>query len=141
MAAILVAWTGTTYGVFSSGSQIYFVQRGQALQERFVVEAEFFTQNASSHMIKIFVRNVGAEEIGVVGIFINTNTTQLSFPPSTSLITGSPCIVSGQSVTIPVGIVCEFDVDWGTSWSSGTIFNTVVTSARGNKAVFAARGP
>src|SRR3972149_2174723 len=70
LAAILVAWAGTTYGAFSSGSQLFFVQRGQALQERFVVENVFF--NNPQNYIRVFVRNVGVQEIRVVAIYLRS---------------------------------------------------------------------
>ena len=74
LAAILVAWAGTTYGAFSSGSGIYFVQRGQALEERFVIENVFFNTTGTNHNIMVFARNVGAEDIQIVGFYINGNS-------------------------------------------------------------------
>ena len=129
LAAILVAWAGTTYGTFSSGSGIYFAQRGQALQERFVVENVFFSTNGNK--IMIFVRNVGAEDINVVGLYINghSNPTQAG---------SGLCVLP---LDMGVGAVCEFSINWGSAWPTGTIFNVVVTSARGNRATLTARGP
>lgn len=131
LAAILVAWAGTTYGTFSSGSGIYFAQRGQALQERFVVENVFFS--TSGNKIMIFVRNVGTEDVNMVGLYINGNSA------STKLQTGSGLCV--LPLDMGVGAVCEFSINWGSAWPTGTIFNFVVTSARGNRAIFTARGP
>jgi hypothetical protein len=129
LAAILVAWAGTTYGTFSSGSGIYFAQRGQALQERFVVENVFFS--TSGNKIMIFVRNVGTEDVNMVGLYINGD--------SYSTQAGSGLCV--LPLDMGVGAVCEFSINWGPAWPSGTIFNFVVTSARGNRATFTARGP
>jgi len=132
LAAILVAWAGGTYGTFSSGSGIYFAQRGQAMQERFVIENVFFNKTGSNHNIMVFVRNVGAEEVNIVGFYINSQ-------PQTAK-TGSSWLCS-MPYTIGVGSVCEFSTDSTAVWSSGTVFNIVVTSARGNRATFAVRGP
>jgi hypothetical protein len=131
LAAILVAWAGTTYGAFSSGSGIYFAQRGQALQERFVVENVFFNNTGTNHIIMVFVRNVGAEDIQIVGFYINGQSYQAR--PAAWL-----CVLPAS---MGVGTVCEFSVDWGSAWPSGIVFNIVVTSARGNRATFTARGP
>jgi FlaG/FlaF family flagellin (archaellin) len=131
LAAILVAWAGTTYGTFSSGSGIYFAQRGQAMQERFVIENVFFNKTGTNHNIMIFVRNVGAEEVNIVGFYIN----------SQSQSTKTASWLCTLPVTIGVGGVCEFSTDSTPVWSSGTVFNIVVTSARGNRATFTARGP
>ena len=127
LAAILVAWAGTTYGTFSGNSGIYFVQRGEALEERFVVENVFFNVTGTSQ-IMVFVRNVGVEDIQIVGFYINGNPLNAT----------STC-ASQLPVHIGVGTVCEFRVNW--TWLSGTVLNIVVTSARGNRATFTARGP
>lgn len=134
LAAILVAWAGTTYGTFSSGSGIYFAQRGQAMQERFVIENVFFNKTGTNHIIMIFVRNVGAEEVNIVGFYINSQAQYANQPPGSSWLCTLP-------VTIGVGGVCEFSTDSTPVWSSGKVFNIVVTSARGNRATFTARGP
>lgn len=131
LAAILVAWAGTAYGTFSSGSGIYFAQRGQAMQERFVIENVFFNKTGTNHNIMIFVRNVGAEEVKIMGFYINSQ-------PQTAK-TGFSWLCP-LPVTIGVGGVCEFSTD-STAWSSGNVLNIVVTSARGNRATFTARGP
>jgi len=133
LAAILVAWAGSTYGSFSSGAQLFFVQRGQAMQERFVVENVYF--NSSESYIRVFVRNVGVEEIRVVAIYVNgTNPSEVS---------GGTCAVPGSPVTMGVGSVCEFRLSWTFTggYVSGSVFNLVVATARGNQAAYMARGP
>jgi len=133
LAAILVAWAGSTYGSFSSGAQLFFVQRGQAMQERFVVENVYF--NSSESYIRVFVRNVGVEEIRVVAIYVNgTNPSEVS---------GGTCAVPGSPVTMGVGSVCEFRLSWTFTggYLSGSVFNLVVATARGNQAAYMARGP
>jgi hypothetical protein len=132
LAAILVAWAGTTYGLFSSSSQLYFAQRGQALQERFVVENVFFNRTGTNHTIMIFVRNVGVEDISLVAIYINATSY---VPQKIWLCTGS------LPVRIGVGYLCEFNINWPSAWSPGSVFNIVVTSARGNRATYSVRGP
>ena len=131
LAAILVAWAGTTYGAFSSGSGIYFVQRGQALEERFVIENVFFNTTGANHNIMVFARNVGTEDIQIVGFYINGNSFNAT----------SDCSPQHMPVPMGVGTVCEFSVNWPSTWPSGTVFNIVVTSARGNRATFTTRGP
>jgi hypothetical protein len=134
LAAILVAWAGTSYGAFTSGSQLFYVQRGQALQERFVVENVFF--NKTYTRLLVFVRNVGVEDIKVAAIYVNGTI----LTPTGS---GSTCIFSGTppALTIPVGQVCEFNLNWGSTWNAGSTFYIVVASARGNQATVTVRGP
>ena len=136
LAAILVAWAGSSYGAFTGGSQIFFLQRGQALQERFVTENVYF--NRGQNFIRIFVRNVGVEEINVVAIYVN-GTTALNSP-------GGTCTVPGSPANISVGRVCEFRLAW-TIWTvgnppvGGLVFNFLVATARGNQVTYTARGP
>src|SRR3972149_2331295 len=81
LAAILVAWAGTSFGAFSSGSQLFFAQRGQAMQERFVAENVYF--NSTQNFIRLFVRNVGAMEVKIVAIYVNGTEK------SSALVSGS----------------------------------------------------
>jgi hypothetical protein len=138
LAAILVAWAGTTYGSFSGGSQLFFLQRGQAMQERFVVENVWFNKTNSPNQIMIFVRNVGAREVKVVGLYIDGAPITLTL--SNVL---SPCSVSSGSVTLVVGSgnpnsVCEFRIP--ITWTGGHVFSIVVASDKGNQATYNARG-
>jgi hypothetical protein len=146
LAAILVAWAGTSYGAFTGGSQIFFQQRGQALQERFVIENVFFNTTASPPTILVFVRNVGAQDSNIVAIYVNG--TALT-PQSAGH--GSTCVFSGTppSVRLTVGgsnSVCEFNLQWvpppgGTAMGKGAVFDIIVASTRGNQASYVVRGP
>jgi archaellum component FlaF (FlaF/FlaG flagellin family) len=149
LAAILVAWSGTSYGAFTGGSQLFYQQREQALQENFVIEEAFFTK--SSNTLDIYVRNVGAIQISVVGIYVN----------GTSLPNGSNGVQSGTglcslstSTTLNVQQVCEYALTvtpgnavvtggavCGSTWCTGSLFNIIVASGRGNQAAYTARGP
>jgi archaellum component FlaF (FlaF/FlaG flagellin family) len=134
LAAILVAWAGTTYGAFSGGSSLFFQQRGQALQERFVIEEVFFNKTAKT--ILLFVRNVGAQQINLVAIYVNGTL------PSQNDAHAWLCkIPSGGSVLLTIQAVCEFNLAWSSGWNSGSIFNIVVASARGNQVTSTVRAP
>jgi hypothetical protein len=138
LAAILVAWAGASYGAFSGGSQLFFQQRGQALQENFVIEEVFFEKNVTNRQIFVFVRNVGLININVVAVYSNGT----SLTPNTVLKVFGPCAFAGTplSVSIGVGQVCEFT--WNpTVWTSGSIFFFVVASIRGNQVATTMRGP
>jgi hypothetical protein len=134
LAATLVAWTGTTYGAFTGGSQVYFYQRGQALQERFVVENIFFNQ--SQTRLLVFVRNVGVLDINIAALYVNGTALTPTGSGSTCTFSGTP-----PSTSLPVGGVCEFNLNWGSSWSTGSTFYIVTASTRGNQATYTARGP
>jgi len=144
LAAILVAWAGTSYGAFAGGTQIYYQQRDQALEENFVIEEVFFEKNTTlPPQIFVFVRNVGMININVAAIYQNgTSITSFQFTSGCS---------SSSSYNIGVGQVCEFSwtppYTWGSGggstsmWNSGDIFIIVVASQRGNQVTSTMRGP
>ena len=141
LAAILVAWAGTSYGAFTGGSQLYFAQRQQALQERFVIEMVSFNKTAPAHTLMVFVRNVGVQQITILAIYVNGTAAGTSALP---LDTTKSYLCTTLPITMPVGNVCEFRLTWGSTspyWASGSIFNFVVATARGNQATYSARGP
>ena len=147
LAAILVAWAGTTYGSFTGGSSLYFLQRGQALQERLVVEYVNYTK--ASNKMSIFVRNVGTEETNVIAIYVNGTQYTCTSASCTagsgsmgSLCTASQLWQNGPYVvTMGVETVCQFNLVWSSAWSSGSVFNIVVTTTRGNQVVVTSRAP
>jgi hypothetical protein len=149
LAAILVAWAGTTYGLFSGTSQNFFQQKGQSIPERFVVENVFLSK--SPPQLKIFVRNVGAQPLFVVAIYVNGTSFAPTESNSGSLIVQQPCMVTQLNnvwvVNETVGSVCEFDLTMPTMdptcppWCSGDIFNIAVASSRGNSATLTIKGP
>jgi TRAP-type mannitol/chloroaromatic compound transport system permease large subunit len=135
LAAILVAWAGTTYGAFSGGSSLFFQQRGQALQERYVVEQVFF--NKTTNSIMIFVRNVGSIEVHLVAIYVNGS----SHPPEAFNSGGWLCTLPGSdNGLLPVQSVCEFNMNVS-PWQPGDIITVVVASARGNQVTTTVRAP
>jgi TRAP-type mannitol/chloroaromatic compound transport system permease large subunit len=132
LAAILVAWAGTTYGAFSGGSSLFFQQRGQALQERYVVEQVFF--NKTDNTIMVFVRNVGAIEVSVVAIYVNGTP----FPPGVFNSGAWLCRLPDDAL-LPVQSVCEFNMT--TTWETGAIITVVVASGRGSQVTTTVRAP
>jgi hypothetical protein len=144
LAAILVAWAGTSFGSFSGSSQIFYQQRGQALQERFVIEYVNFSRTDPDNGITLYVRNVGVEEINVASIYVN-GTSFSGDDPLHDMNPQSPCgyttVLGVTVVTMGVGRVCQFDLTWTTTWDSGSIFTIVVATTRGNQATITSRAP
>jgi hypothetical protein len=139
LAAILVAWAGTSYGAFTGGSQIYYAQRQQALQERFAIEMVFFNKTGSNHTLMMFVRNVGVQQITILAIYVNGTAAGTSALP---LDTTKTYLCTTLPVTLSIGTVCEFRLIWQPGqWVSSSMFNFVVATARGNQATYSARGP
>ena len=154
LAAMLVAWAGTTYGAFTGGAAGFFFQRGQALQERFVIENVFSTK--SQGYIDIFVRNVGASQVSVVAIYINgipmtpTGTGQTCTIPSGGLLLGTVVSSSGVSACTQTPNVADFTVKLNNGfnsncpaqpWCSGDVFYIVVASGKGNQATYSGGAP
>jgi hypothetical protein len=157
LAAILVAWAGTSFGAFSGGSSLYFAQRGQAMQERFVIENAFFLKTGTPpNTLLIFVRNVGSIEVNITAIYVNgtslggsLQSTPTSTPPLCATLR-----LGSNTPNLPVQTVCEFSLlvtpgnsvvrggaICGSTWCPNSIFYILVASNRGNQAVYTARGP
>ena len=103
LGTVLAVWSATTFGASSGGSQLYFVQRQQALEEQFVIENVFLTKSLG--YIDIFVRNVGASLLGVVAIYVD-NIPETPTGLSDYLVTGSTvgsCKFPASSSTNPSG--------------------------------------
>jgi len=118
LSAVLVAWAGTTFGGFTAGSEPYFIQRQQALEEQFVIENVFLTKSLG--YIDIFVRNDGASLLGVVAIYVD-NIPETPTGLSDYLVTGSKvgsCKFPASSSTNPSGAFIL-----GTTSSTGTLCN------------------
>jgi FlaG/FlaF family flagellin (archaellin) len=169
LAAILVAWAGTSFGAFSGGSQLFFAQRGQAIQERFVIEQVYFNTTASPDQIFVFVRNVGPININITAIYVNGTSACTSGTCATNVVTlvsdpggdkegwdsfkgpnANPgCSAARTSLGMAVGAVCEFSLTWPNTaclpnhcpWVSDNIFQIVVASIRGNQVAYSARAP
>lgn len=157
IAAIVLAWAGTTYGNYTGGSQLYFVQRQQALEEQFTIENVFFTK--SQGYIDIFVRNVGATNVSVVAIYVNgiPETPTGTGPngptctiPSAGLTLGTVAASSGVSACAQSPNLADFTVKLNNGfnsncpsqpWCSGDIFYIVVASGEGNQATYSGGAP
>jgi len=102
------------------------------MQERLTIENTFFNTTGTNRRLLIFVRNDGAEEANIVAIYING----INFGTTGS---GGSCNVP---VTIPVGNVCEFNVNFQSlspSPKTGDTLYVIVASARGNRATYTVR--
>jgi hypothetical protein len=166
LATVLVAWSGSTYGASSGGSQLYFVQRQQALEEQFVIENVFLTK--SQGYVDIFVRNVGASLVSIVAIYVDevpetptgcavhtgvcsnggiaSCTIPSGTPPGLVLGTtssgGSGCNNTPNVVDFNVQLPLGFNPNCPTQpWCSGDALYVVVTSGKGNQAAYTVGAP
>ena len=139
----------------SGGAQIFYQQRGQALQERFVVENVFFNNvltiesecpSGVSLCMLMYVRNIGAEQINVVAIYVNGTSV-----PSTGLYGTyqvNPSLVPPISDSIPAAPgsnvheymlnVCPM-LNICPNLTTGSLLYIVVVSARGNRVTYTVR--
>ena len=102
------------------------------MQERFIIENVFFNTTGTNRRLLVFVRNVGVEETKIVALYVNGT----ALPPTGS---GGTCGL-GMPVTIPVGSVCEFNLNVSSfNPVTGSIFYITVASLRGNSATFTVR--
>ena len=117
LGTILFAWATSSFGTYQGGTGVWFINRGDALKERFVIECVDFTGDRT---IDVYVRNVGMIDLKVVAIYINgtvASTTDPSLP-----------------VSLGAGQVTHISVLLSSSWHSNSITGIMVATARGNPA-------
>jgi hypothetical protein len=139
LAAILIAWSGSSYGAFSGGSQIFFQQREQALEERFVIESVFY--NTGPKQVLVYVRNVGAIGTSIVAIYANgVNLLQSGYTPSTvCTATTTTTTSTATSISEAITTVCQYTFTY--TWTAGAIYVFVAATARGNQVTYVSRAP
>jgi len=76
LGTILFAWATSSFGAYQGGAGVWFVNRGEALKERFVVEYVSFSKSGppwfDQNNITILIRNVGSIDITVRTVYINS---------------------------------------------------------------------
>jgi len=115
MGTLVVFWASQTLGVYQGGASVFFLKRGEALKENFVIEDIWFFTNATNKYVNITVRNVGSIQITIMAIHINATA-----------FTGSPLPITltvGQSRTITL----TFNYD------ATKVYFFVVATERGNQ--------
>jgi len=117
LGTILFAWATSSFGTYQGGTGVWFINRGDALKERFVIECVDFTGDRT---IDVYVRNVGMIDLKVVAIYIN----------GTVASTTDPLL----PVSLGVGQVTCISVLLSSSWHSNSITGIMVATARGNPA-------
>jgi len=118
LGTILFAWATSSFGAYQGGAGVWFVNRGEALKERFVVEYVSFSKSAvppyNRNNITILIRNVGSIDITVKAVYINS--TAYNF--NVKVVVGE---VKAISVTLTGGY-----------WDYGDVTRIAVASGRGN---------
>jgi len=126
LGTILFAWATSSFGMYQGGAGVWFINRGDALKERLVIECVEFTGTppgppAVRDRINVYVRNVGTIDLKVVAIYVNgTTTLVLSTTPSLPISLGV-----GQVTCITVFV---------SPWRSDSVTSIMVATARGNSA-------
>ena len=136
----------TTISGYTTGFSLLFGENASAAQEIFVVEyAQFVTGSPNSTVITI--RNVGfiPAEVASVSLFNRTDVDAGLATSGTFTLTTTPpitvpassacpyCSASASAVAIPVQAFCQIQVQF--NWSSGTTYNLVISTQRGNTLV------
>nr|MDO8133083.1 hypothetical protein [Candidatus Njordarchaeum guaymaensis] len=97
LGTTLFIWTTGVMGAYQGGAGVWFSTRSEVMKERLAIEEVWFT--GPDHMnITIYVRNVGANEVKIGALYVNS--TQVStWNGPTVLHVGQ---VGKFSLTIPV---------------------------------------
>jgi len=126
LGTILFAWATSSFGMYQGGAGVWFINRGDAMKERLIIECVDFTGSLHEY-IEVYVRNVGKIDLKIAAIYINGTTASTVTP---SLI---------PPVTVTVGNVTMFRVLLFPSppfytWNNGSVTTVMVATTRGNSA-------
>jgi len=75
LGTILFAWATSSFGAYQGGAGVWFVNRGEALKERFIVEYVSFSGTVvppARNNITILIRNVGSIDVTIKAVYINS---------------------------------------------------------------------
>ena len=109
----VVAWTTSTFAREQQETSEFFSNRGEALQENFVIEDVWFYSTPSKG-VNVTVRNVGT---------VDMNLTSIRFD-------GTGGTVWTQSRIIPKNTFTTITITW--TWTSG-VYKVVAASLRGQQ--------
>ena len=132
LGTILFAWATSSFGMYQGGAGVWFVNRGDALKERLVIECIDFTGTPPGppsfrDRINVYVRNIGTIDLKIAAIYINRTVGLVS----AIYINGT---VSSFPVSLGVGQVKCITVLLSSSWRTNSITSIMVATARGNSA-------
>jgi len=117
LGTILFAWATSSFGAYQGGAGIWFVNRGEALKERFVVEYVTFSEGVQSgerDNITVFIRNVGSIDVTVKAVYIETRAYSFSERV-------------GVGQVKPLSIILSYPY----YWDYGQVYRIVAVSERG----------
>jgi len=121
LGTILFAWATSSFGAYQGGAGVWFVNRGEAMKERLVIEQVSFTSAFTpslNELIIIYVRNVGTIDCKIVAIYVNASAAQNVNPPT--------------PISLKVGSVTSINVTLTSPWHSSSISTIGVATTRGN---------
>lgn len=116
LGTMLFIWTTGVMGMYQGGAGVWFSTRSEVMKERLALEEVWFTNAVGQDRknITIYVRNVGANEIKISAVYVN----------STQVWTGTK--------TLDVGQVDRISLTLTTSWGRGCVTYISVATLRGN---------
>jgi len=122
LGTILFAWATSSFGMYQGGAGVWFINRGDAMKERLVIEYVDFTGTFHQYM-DIYVRNVGKMDLNLAAIYVNgtiASTVSPSLPKTVTV---------GNVQMLRVSLLDPLD-----PWGTGCLSAVMVATSRGNSA-------
>ncbi|MDG6974081.1 MAG: hypothetical protein JRM82_01775 [Nitrososphaerota archaeon] len=146
LGTVVFAFGSAAFANWSEGFGNLIGLKTSQLQESFIVEYVQFNGTYPAQNVVVTVRNVGSITTEVSSIAISNLTSftgpgsqflefsgpsQIAASPPNPTDTNSCSVPAGDNYfVVGVGYSCSFKVDY--TWVSGTAYNIVVSTARGN---------
>jgi len=122
LGTILFAWATSSFGAYQGGAGVWFVNRGEALKERFIVEYVSFGKSGppwfNQDNITILIRNVGSIDITVKAVYVNSTAYNLQ-----------PDVRVAVDEVKPISVTLSPSAGY---WDYGCVTRIAVASERGN---------
>lgn len=127
LGTVAVIWGTSQFMSVQGGAEVYFLTRGEALRERFIIEDVWFGKPPNDNALNVSVRNVGKIDLTVVSVYVS-NVSAVT-PAVSSQFTLSQPVLVGQLVqlgplTLPSG-----------AFQKDATYQIIVTTSRGGKVV------
>jgi len=116
LGTMLFIWTTGVMGMYQGGAGVWFSTRSEVMKERLAIEEVWFTNAVGQDRrnITIYVRNVGANEIKIAAVYVN----------STQVWNGTKALNVGQVDRISLTLT--------TPWGRGCVTYISIATLRGN---------
>lgn len=119
IGSVLLVWASTSFSTQQQSIDNYYEKRSNSVKEAVVIEDVWF-QSASPNYLNITLRNIGPIAISIKSVTVGSTICTVD---------GTSCTWTGQGI---IGLKENSTVKVNFAWTSGQVYDIVVTTDRGS---------